>query len=91
MSDRYEPYAPCPHCFESSGYLARYHHATWDDPAWEDADPMSPCPECGGTGWMPASEVGPDDERDEDFYDDDYLASLDAEAGAVRLGEIGEC
>ena len=90
MSERYEPYAPCPHCFESNGYFSRYHHATWNEPAWEDADPMSPCPYCDHTGLVPASEVGPDDERDEDFYDDGYLASLDADAGTVRLGETGE-
>lgn len=43
---------PCPHCFESSGYEARVHSATWYEPAWADADPMRPCSKCGGTGYV---------------------------------------
>jgi hypothetical protein len=46
----YPGQAPCPHCFESSGYAARHHYATWDDPAWSDSDPTSPCPYCNATG-----------------------------------------
>lgn len=77
--DRYEPMAPCPHCFESSGYAERVHPHTWDDPAWSDADPTRPCPFCDHTGMVPASEATPDD-WDEDFYDPGYLAALDAQS-----------
>jgi len=48
-----EPYngqAPCPHCFESSGYAERWNPHTWDDPGFSDADPTRPCPHCDGTG-----------------------------------------
>jgi hypothetical protein len=48
-----EPYngqAPCPHCFESSGYAERWNPHTWDDPGFFDADPTRPCPHCDGTG-----------------------------------------
>ena len=44
---------PCPHCFESSGYEARYIPATWTDPAWEDTDYSRPCWHCSGTGSVP--------------------------------------
>jgi hypothetical protein len=81
--DRYEPYAPCPHCFESSGYAARIHPDSWSEPGWAEPDPCQPCPYCDATGMAPASEVGPDDERDEDWFDDGYLASLDQQAEAA--------
>lgn len=71
---------PCPHCFESSGYAARVNAATWYEPAWADADPTRPCPFCDGTGSVPASEVGPDDDREEDWFDAGYLRALDAQA-----------
>lgn len=40
----------CPHCFEGTGYEARYIPATWDEPAWEEADGSRPCEYCHGTG-----------------------------------------
>jgi len=53
--------APCPHCFESSGYAARYHSHTWYEPAWEDADPTRPCPYCDATGFVDSEPVTLDD------------------------------
>lgn len=53
--------APCPHCFESSGYAGRVHPHTWDDPAWEDADPTRPCPYCDATGFVDSEPVTLDD------------------------------
>lgn len=53
LLDSDEPYpgqAPCPACFESSGYKARCHPDTWEEPGWAEPDPMRPCEECGGTG-----------------------------------------
>ncbi len=50
LADAYPGQAPCHHCFESSGYMGRVHPATWDDPAWEDADPTRPCSYCNVTG-----------------------------------------
>lgn len=41
---------PCPYCFESSGFEARYIPATWYEPAWEDTDYSRPCEHCNGTG-----------------------------------------
>lgn len=55
------PLAPCPHCFESSGYAGRAHPHTWDEPAWEDADPTRPCPHCEGTGLIDSVLVTLDD------------------------------
>ena len=51
--DADEPYpgqAPCPHCFESSGYMGRTVSATWNDPGWDESDPTQPCPYCNTTG-----------------------------------------
>lgn len=50
IDEPYNGFAPCPHCFESSGYAARVNSATWLEPAWADADPMNPCPYCNATG-----------------------------------------
>jgi hypothetical protein len=46
----YNGFAPCPHCFESSGYAARSHPDTWSEPGWAEPDPMNPCPYCKATG-----------------------------------------
>lgn len=52
------PEEPCPYCFESSGYEARYIPATWYEPAWEDTDYGRPCKHCNGTGvYQPPSPV----------------------------------
>lgn len=45
-------YAPCPNCFESSGYMAQTIRATWTDPAYEDCDYSRRCSECEGTGMV---------------------------------------
>ena len=79
---KYEPEAPCPYCFESSGYHARIHPATWYEPSWADADPTRPCEECGGTGSVPCDEAMYEDERADEFNDPGYEAALDAQAGA---------
>lgn len=76
MGERYEPYAPCPHCFESCGYLVEFGN-DWNSGPWSNQTNI-PCRYCDGTGLVRASEVGPDDERDEDFNDDGYLAAVDA-------------
>ena len=75
--DRYEPMAPCPHCFESCGYVVEFGN-DWNSGPWSHQTNI-PCRVCDGTGMVPASEVGPDDDRDEDFYDPSYLAALDAQ------------
>ena len=56
----YESYpgqAPCPHCFESSGYAARIVSATWTDPSYAESDPCSPCPYCETTGTVDSELV----------------------------------
>jgi hypothetical protein len=63
---------PCPHCFESSGYAARWNPHTWDEPGWCDADPTRPCPVCEGTG-----SVEMEDATDDElfwFFDDAFDA-----------------
>lgn len=64
-----EPYpglAPCPHCFESSGYAARLVPATWYDPAYAEADPLHPCPYCNGTGDVECEDVTLEDLEERD-------------------------
>jgi hypothetical protein len=78
--DRYEPQSPCPYCFESSGYEARVHPATWADPSWAEPDPTRPCSECNGTGMVPAHVAGPDDwlsEWSADFHSDEWAAAAE--------------
>ena len=73
--------APCPCCFESSGFNARIIPHTYWEPGWAEPDPTSPCGYCNGTGEVPSDETRPDD-RDEDFYDEGYLVALDKQASA---------
>lgn len=61
MSDEYPGQAPCPHCFESSGYAERVHPATWYEPSWSDSDPTRPCPYCNATGIVGCPLVTLDD------------------------------
>lgn len=64
--------APCPYCFESSGYAARCHPDTWSEPGWAEPDPLRPCKECKGTGSVPMEDAA-DDELFE-FFDDAFDA-----------------
>lgn len=50
IDDEYPGQAPCPNCFESSGYMGHLVSATWTDPAYEDADYSRRCQICNGTG-----------------------------------------
>lgn len=56
--------APCPACFEDSGYHARIVPATWWEPAYAEPDPMRRCEECDGTG-----RVEMQDAEDEELFD----------------------
>lgn len=65
-----EPYAghaPCPHCFESSGYAARIIPDSWWEPGWAEPDPLSPCPYCEGTGYVECDLVTLEDLENEDL------------------------
>lgn len=53
----YPGYAPCPHCFESSGYAGQIISATWTDPSYEDADYSRPCWHCAGSGRVEAEPI----------------------------------
>lgn len=69
LEDEDEPYpgyAPCPYCFESSGYAERVHPHTYYEPGWSDADPTRPCPECNGTGMVECKPVTLEDLDNED-------------------------
>ena len=55
--ERYEMQVPCPCCFESSGFMARWIPDTWSEPGWEDADPSRPCENCQGTGRVDAEPI----------------------------------
>ncbi len=45
-------YAPCPHCFESSGYVWEHGH-DWESGPWSHQT-NTPCPACHGTGLVDA-------------------------------------
>lgn len=53
----YEMEAPCPCCFESSGYMARSVPDTWSEPGWAEPDPTRPCEHCSGTGSVAAQPI----------------------------------
>lgn len=72
MSEPFPGLAPCQHCFESSGYEARYIPATWYEPAWEDTDYSRPCTNCNGTG-----SVEMQDATDDELFDD-FAEAFDA-------------
>lgn len=86
--DRYEPMCDCPACFESSGHPERVVLATYWEPSYAEPDYGRQCDECNGTGKVPCQLVGPDDDREADFEDDGYTASLDAELNR-RLEQRG--
>jgi hypothetical protein len=84
--ERYEPQAPCPYCFESSGFGYRIVSGGWSDPDYAEPDPNDPCPHCNGTGSVDAVEAGPPEEWDDKGFDGDgYLAALDRQASLVSL------
>lgn len=85
--DRFEPMCDCPACFESSGYVWE-HGNDWDSGPWSHQTNI-PCRECGGTGHVPCDVADAPDEREADFEDDGYTASLDAELGR-RDAQKGE-
>lgn len=70
---------PCPHCFESSGYVWQHGH-DFNGP-WS-VQTNIPCAMCHGSGQVPCDEVQYDDERADDFSDPGYERALDAQAGA---------
>ena len=73
-------FAPCPYCFESSGYVWEHGH-DWESGPWSNQTNI-PCAECHGTGLVPGeAETAPDDRAD-DFAEDGYERALDAQAGA---------
>ncbi len=72
-------FAPCPYCFESSGYV--WEHGTdWESGPWSHQTNI-PCSECHGSGLVPCDDPIDPDDRAEDFDDPGYLASL-SKAGA---------
>jgi len=78
LIDRYEGQAPCPACFESSGFMPRWHPHTWEEPGWEDSDPTRPCEYCGATGTIdaPLADEFDDDTNDEPGYSAALAAAL---------------
>ena len=57
--------APCPHCFESSGYVW-VHGNDWNSGPWSHQTNI-PCRECEGRGYVDA----------EDATDDELFAIFD--------------
>jgi len=82
--DRYIAYAPCSHCFESSGYAARVHPATWDEPSWADADLMAPCPYCDHTGMVEADEPRTLDDLENEEWSADLTSWFDSICALVK-------
>lgn len=70
---------PCPCCFESSGYVWEHGHDRESGP-WS-VQTNIPCRECNGTGMVPGDPADEFDREDE-FADAGYAASLDAQAKA---------
>jgi hypothetical protein len=74
----YEPHAPCPSCFESSGYV-------WEHGTDRETGPWShqtniPCSYCNGTGLVPCDEPTAPDDREDDFAEPEYELALDAQS-----------
>lgn len=51
--------APCPHCFESSGYIWE-HGNDWESGPWSNQTNI-PCSHCHGTGSVEAEPITLDD------------------------------
>lgn len=71
--------APCPHCFESSGYASRRVSDTWEQPGWDEPDPTRPCPYCKGTGDVECETAT--------LEDLDELAELEADLDFRKPGQ----
>jgi hypothetical protein len=63
-SDPYPGYGPCPHCFESCGYVVE-HGNDWNSGPYSHQTNI-PCPVCHGTGEVEASPVTLDDLDEEE-------------------------
>lgn len=61
LGDVYEQQAPCPCCFESSGFMARTVPDTWSEPGWAEPDPTRPCGHCSRAGSVDAQPIDMDD------------------------------
>lgn len=83
LVDSYPGQAPCPHCFESSGYVWE-HGNDWNSGPWSHQTNI-PCKHCNGTGTVDSPLVTADD-----------LDNLAAEEAPRRcktniVGAGGEC
>lgn len=72
--DRYNGQAPCPHCFESSGYVWE-HGNDWNSGPWSHQTNI-PCSYCDGTGSVEDEPMTLDD-MDEAFGEEALPASRD--------------
>lgn len=59
IEDEYPGQAPCPHCFESSGYVWE-HGNDWSSGPYS-VQTNIPCKHCNGTGTVDSPLVTPDD------------------------------
>jgi hypothetical protein len=69
-------FAPCPCCFESSGYVWE-HGNDWESGPWSNQTNI-PCSFCNGTGLVPCDEPTTPDDREDDYAEDGYVRALDA-------------
>jgi hypothetical protein len=83
--------APCPACFESSGFYARNVPDTWTEPGWAEPDPNRPCDYCCGTGTVSSDPLVIDDTefRNDDFIEDGYLTLVDNQGRETLYIEDG--
>jgi hypothetical protein len=89
--DRYTGFAPCPRCFESSGYMSKIVSASWTDPSYEDTDYTRRCEECNGKGFVECQPATFDDLIEEWFEADQALeATLGNLASESSEGRIGD-
>lgn len=75
----YPGQAPCPACFESSGYAARTVSATWYEPSYDEPDPTRRCEECSGTGTVDSPLATLDDLEELAFEEAASRAALTAQ------------